>query len=201
MPTMAKPRYHHGNLAAALVEAGTEACRAEGPGGLVVRDLASRIGVSPAAAYRHFASIDHLRAAVSQRAREELAGRMMAAVTVDLGGATAAERARRRFTARGAAYVRFALDEPHLFETAFADCSVTAERPDDPDPWQVLVDAIDELIAAGATPEAMRTEAPWIAWSAVHGLSSILVNSALPDPVEVDRMIDAVLRGVERALS
>ncbi len=201
MATMTKTRYHHGNLAEALVDAGRTACRAEGPGGLVIRDLAASVGVSPAAAYRHFANIDHLRATVSQRAREELARRMLAAVEADPGGGTPAERARRRFTARGAAYIRFALDEPHLFETAFAACPAQPDRPDEPDAWQVLVDAIDELIAAGATPETMRTEAPWIAWSAVHGLSSILVNQALPAPVEVDRMIEAVLLGLERALT
>ena len=201
MATMTKQRYHHGNLAEALVDAGRAACRVEGPGGLVIRDLASRVGVSPAAAYRHFASIDHLRAAVSQRAREELARRMMVALAADPGGGDPAERARRRLSVQGEAYVRFALDEPRLFETAFVACPVGADRPDDPDAWQLLVDAVDGMIAAGTTPESLRTEAPWIAWSAVHGLASILVKTALPELVEVDRMIDAVLLGVQRALS
>jgi AcrR family transcriptional regulator len=201
MQPMTVQRYHHGDLAAALVDAGFAACRAAGPGGLILRELAGRIGVSPAAAYRHFASIDHLRAAVAQRSREELARRMMSARMTIPTQLAAADRSRRRLSAMGSAYVAFALEEPRLFDTAFAACGVRPERPDDPDAWRVLTDAIDEMIASGATPEALRAEAPWIAWSAVHGLASILVNDTLPEPADVKRMIEGVLRGVERALT
>jgi len=193
-------RYHHGDLARALVDAGHAACRTEGPSGLVIRDLAAQVGVSPAAAYRHFVSIDHLRAAVSQRARETLAARLIAARSGARGGRTAEERARRRLRAIGAAYVEFARDEPNLFDTAFAPCSVPPGRPDAPDAWQVLVAAIDELVAAGAMPQSLRTEAPWLAWSAVHGLASILIRAPLPEPADLERTLNGVLDGVQRAL-
>ena len=194
-------RYHHGDLAEALVGAGHAACRTAGPGGLVIRDLAAHCGVSPAAAYRHFASIDHLRAAVSQRAREDLARHMLDAHAASSSGRSAPERARRRFRAIGEGYVRFALAEPQLFATAFTSCSVSPTRPDEPSAWQGLVDAVDEMVATGAMPEERREAAPWIAWSAVHGLASILVESVLPEPGHVDRLLDDVLKGVERALA
>lgn len=193
-------RCHHGDLARALVDAGHAACCTESPIGLVIRDLAAQVGVSPAAAYRHFVSIDHLHAAVSQRPRETLAARLIAARSGARGGRTAEERARRRLRAIGAAYVEFARDEPHLFDTAFAPCSVPPERPDAPDAWQVLVAAIDEMVAAGAMPESLRTEAPWLAWSAVHGLASILTRAPLPEPADLERILDGVLNGVQRAL-
>lgn len=200
MSTASAPRYHHGNLAHALLDAGFEACRKNGPNGVAVRDLADRVGVSPAAAYRHFASLDHLRAAVAQRAREQLAQRMIAAREAETSTASTSETANRKMHAIGAAYVAFACDEHHLFTTAFAHCPVLPARPDNPSAWQVLVDAIDMLILTGAMPESRRDEAPWIAWSAVHGLASILINQAMPEPADVNRMIEHVLNGVKRAL-
>ncbi len=197
---MAKQRYHHGDLAAALVEEGLTACRSQGPSGLVVRDLAARVGVSPAAAYRHFASLEHLRAAVSQRAREELGQRLLAAQAAVREGRGPADAARDRLYAIGSAYVRFALEEPRLFDTAFVPHAVPLERPDDPDAWRVLVGAIDAMVDAGATPESLRAEAPWIAWSAVHGLASILVQAGLPEPQDPERLLEGVLLGVQRAL-
>lgn len=201
MSTIPTTRYHHGDLAEALIRAGHAACQTAGPSGLVIRDLAATCGVSPAAAYRHFSSIDHLRAAVSQRAREDLARHMLQACEQASGGRTAAERARQRFHAIGEGYVRFALAEPQLFATAFTACSAFPTRPDAPSAWQVLVDAIDMLITTGVMPESRRDEAPWIAWSSVHGLSSILLNQTMPEPADVNRMIERVLQGVKRAIS
>jgi hypothetical protein len=97
--------------------------------------------------------------------------------------------------------VRFALAEPQLFATAFTSCSASPTRPDEPSAWQVLVDAVDEMVATGAMPAERREAAPWIAWAAVHGLASILVESVLPEHGHVDRLLDDVLAGVERALA
>ena len=57
--------------------------------------------------------------------------------------------------------------------------------------------AIDELVAAGAMPESLRTEAPWLAWSAVHGFASILTRAPLPEAADPEGILD----GVQRALS
>ena len=63
----ARATYHHGDLRAALVEAGLALAREGGPEAVVLRETTRRAGVAPNAAYRHFSShqalFDALRAA------------------------------------------------------------------------------------------------------------------------------------------
>ena len=72
--------YHHGDLRNALVVAATELAAQDGPDGVVLREAARRIGVSPSAAYRHFPSREGLLAVVGSEARRALAARMIAAM-------------------------------------------------------------------------------------------------------------------------
>ena len=64
MTRSAAPRaYHHGDLRRALVEAATELAASGGADGVVLREAARRVGVSPSAAYRHFPNREGLLAA------------------------------------------------------------------------------------------------------------------------------------------
>lgn len=193
--------YHHGDLAEALVAQALSVTAQWGPDALSLRDLATRLGVSPTATYRHYPSLDHLRAEVSQRAREQLARTLELARDSAPRTRTSAQRARKRLRSVGEAYVRFAFEQPRLFETAFRPCPVSPPRPDEPDAWQVLNDLLDDLVASGAMPAKRRADAPWIAWSAVHGLASVLVRTALPEPLALGQAMTAVLDGVDRALT
>ena len=47
--------YHHGDLRNALLEAAVRLVAQKGPEGFSLREAAREVGVSPAAAYRHFA--------------------------------------------------------------------------------------------------------------------------------------------------
>lgn len=58
----ARKPYHHGNLREALLEASLEITREGGADALSLRDATRRAGVSPNAAYRHFADRDALLA-------------------------------------------------------------------------------------------------------------------------------------------
>jgi AcrR family transcriptional regulator len=189
--------YHHGDLREALVTAGYEVARARGPQALGVRELAKAVGVSPAAAYRHFADLDHLVAAVSQRAREQLAQEMLAALD-PLPSATAARAAWDRLEAIGRAYVAFGAAEPQLFETAFTPCAPT-NRPDDPAAWDVLVSALDDLAALGEIDGDRRLPDAMVAWSSVHGLGTLLSRGLVPAEAS-EPATQAVLDGVQAAL-
>lgn len=65
--------YHHGNLAQALVDAGLEMAADGGPDAVVLREVARRVGVSPTAAYRHFAGQAALMDAITEAAMGRLA--------------------------------------------------------------------------------------------------------------------------------
>jgi AcrR family transcriptional regulator len=198
---MAAKPYHHGSLEAALLEAALDVVTQNGVAALSLRDLARHVGVSPSAAYRHFPSRDHLVSRVSQVAREALGHSLVAArATVQRREGTK-RHATELLEALGRAYVQFALANPMLFDAAFTRCDVPPAKPDEPDAWGELVAAIEAMIAAGVTPPNRRHDGVMIAWSAVHGLSTILTSSIWPIGLDSTREVDAVVKGVVRSLS
>ena len=197
---MADPRYHHGNLRAALLDAGVTLARAGGPARLQVRELAAAEGVSPSAVYRHFPDLAHLRADVARLAREALAQEMLTAAAAVPSAHAAGERAIRRFRAIGAAYLAFAEREPHLFDTAFMATEAPPSCEDAPSAWEVLLEALQQLVVAGEMGSARLTDAPLIAWSSVHGAATMLARRLLPAEVAEGEVRTAVLDGVLRAL-
>jgi len=165
--------YHHGNLRAELVAAATELARDRGPAGVVLREVTRRAGVSPTAAYRHFADRDALLATVADEGMGQLSATMrrrMAEVTAT----DPAERASARLRATGRAYVEFALAEPGIFEVAFGGYEL---QDDDrysasvDDPYALLCQVLDEGLAAGTVSAARRPGAEITCWAAVHGFS------------------------------
>lgn len=191
--------YHHGDLHEALVIAGVEAAREAGPSAISIRLLAKAVGVSPTAAYRHFPSLEHLTAAVSQRAREQLARAMRDAMS-QATGSDAATSAWERLLASGRAYVRFAVAEPNLFATAFVPCAAPPPRTDDPDAWGILVTALDDVEQTGGLAPLPPMAAPFAAWATVHGLAGIVGKTTLPPGVDTDTATDAVLAVLQRGL-
>ena len=195
--------YHHGDLRRALVSAATELAAANGSDGVVLREAARRVGVSPSAAYRHFPSRDGLLAHVGSAAREMLAGRMLAS-TAKIRGASATA-ARDRFRATGRAYIEFALDDAGLFEVAFRPCPPALFVADDPSPYTVLSDTLDVLDRARLlTVPRAGAEVP--AWVAVHGAAVLLGEGLLPRAdrevvieASLDMVSDGLLRSPTRA--
>ena len=65
--------YHHGDLRGALVRAGLELAARGGASAVTLRAATRLAGVSPTAAYRHFASHEELQYAVGALALADLA--------------------------------------------------------------------------------------------------------------------------------
>ena len=194
--TSARP-YHHGDLRNALVVAATELAARDGADGVVLREAARRIGVSPSAAYRHFPSREGLLAVVGSQARQALVERMVSAMAA-VGSPGEASATTERFRACGREYVRFALDEPGLFAVAFRPCPPELYVPDEFSPYHVLSQSLDELDRAGllAVPRAGAEEYAWIG---VHGAAVLLGGGAI-DPRERDRVIEGTLDMVAHGL-
>ena len=198
MTASALPRpYHHGDLRNALVVAATELAARDGPDGVVLREAARRIGVSPSAAYRHFPSREGLLAVVGSQARRSVTERMLAAMDA-VHVREPSREAAERFRACGREYIRFALEEPGLFAVAFRPCPPELYVPEDPSPYHVLSGALDQLDAAGLLTVS-RDGSEEYAWSGVHGAAVLLGGGAI-DPRERDRVIEGTLDMVAHGL-
>lgn len=186
MKSAAKP-YHHGALEQALVDEAVRQVRERGTDQVSLRGIAQTIGVSPSAAYQHFPDKAALLHAVCMAGTDELGRRMAAAVeAIDTPGDAGAIA---RFQAVGAAYVDFARLESHLFRHVFSAFGADGKdhAPDLADPSQIdgpyliLLQRIGELAERGLLRAGLE-ESPLdvLAWSLVHGFSSLLVDGFLP---------------------
>jgi len=208
--------YHHGNLREALVDAGVELARTGGPDAVLLRAASRHAGVSHNAVYRHFANQEDLLAAVAQRCMTELGMLMierMSLVTIR----DRTRRAQARLEAIGRAYIDFARTESGWFRTAFTsarphaatgpttepDHATTTVSAPVPNPYNVLSAGLDKLVEVGALTHERRDGAEYTAWSAVHGLSSLLLDGPLRElpEAEIERAISIVLAGVNRGLA
>lgn len=114
MPDPKTPRpagYHHGSLREALIEAAVQLMKEGGPDNVSMREAAKRAGVSPGAPFRHFSTKTALMTAVAEQAMSRFRAEIAAAVeqvTVD--------DPIQRFAAVGAAYLRWASQNPTHFQ-------------------------------------------------------------------------------------
>lgn len=186
LPVQSRTTYRHGGLREALIAAGLEMAAGGGPDAVVLREATRVAGVSPNAAYRHFADRRALVLAVSAAAQGLAANRMAAEVDAVPVTADAASVARARFKAVGLGYLAFARESPGLFRAAFTvpDDLTNSQSPDATGdagmtPFQILSVALDELVACGALPSERRPGAELLAWSTVHGLGMLLMDGPL----------------------
>ncbi|MDO9164484.1 MAG: TetR/AcrR family transcriptional regulator [Rhodoferax sp.] len=214
MPTPSAPAarktYRHGDLRRALLEAGIALARDGGPAAVTLREATRRAGVAPNAAYRHFASQQALLLAVRASALQAGARAMEAELATVPPELPPPDHARARLRAVGTGYLRFAKAETGLFRTAFAlsDKLIQATPewptagPGGRNPYELLCDALDELVQAGVMPAAKRPGAEILAWSAVHGLAMLVVDGPLAVPVGPhfemfgQRLLDMVEKGL-----
>lgn len=200
---MSGSTYHHGRLRAALVEEAVAVARAEGPERLGVRELARRIGVSPTAAYRHFAKVDDLVAVVAGHAMTALEESMRDKVARVEDTDDPVLLARRRLAGVGRAYVEFALAEPGLFRVALKHRARSGGNDKlNRGAYHLLGEVLDELEAVGYVSRERRVGAEILCSSVVHGFALLTLDGVLAhgSPEGLDRALDLVLVGLDRSL-
>ena len=207
--THPRDRYHHGDLRNALLHAALRLVAKRGVEGFSLREAARAVGVSPAAAYRHFEDKSALVGALAVEGMVRMAAAMEAAIAGAPGAPGTPGRAVADLAAIGAAYVEFAVANPSHFRVMFGPWCEQPQRdelsmdlfPGGRDPFQILVDTLDALVRSGAVRPEAREGAEIPAWSAVHGLASLLVEEALSlAPAERQVAIAQVQRTLLAAL-
>jgi AcrR family transcriptional regulator len=192
---MKEDSFHHGNLRAALIDAGLAAVEARGAGEVSLRDLARQVGVSPTAAYRHFADKDALFTAIADRGFQALADASLQA--------PAPADPTERIMSLARTYAGFAAGHPQLYRLMFAepldmaavaglsDSSAAAYRP--------LREAVIAALGMGAD-EARVTDAIVRLWSVLHGYVTLRHANRLPRLATVEDRFEPVLRPVVETL-
>lgn len=201
--------YRHGDLRGALIEAGVEMAREGGPAAVVLREATRRTGVSPNAAYRHFADREALLHAVSDACLGYAADRIQAEFDAHPDTGDTEADARMMLRAVGLGYIGFAREQPGLFRAAFTvpDDLRRAGEPEKAGrngltPFQLVGLALDRLVVAGLLPPARRENAEFLAWATVHGLGMLVIDGPLRglDDRMVDYATERLLDMVDRGL-
>jgi AcrR family transcriptional regulator len=187
-------KYHHGDLRATLLDVTLNLVNEAGVGGLSLREVSRRAGVSHAAAYNHFADKAALIAALVGESFERFAIALREARDAGVGELDSLRRI-------GIAYVVFAHEHPTRFKLMFRP-ELTGRRPADPSDsisagsYRVLVDAVDAALAAGVIA-GDAASIVLASWSIVHGLAALIVDgptNAFPATTpEIAAIADAML--------
>ena len=188
-----KAPYHHGNLETALVDAAIALVRKYGPDQLSLRAVSAEIGVSPSAGYHHFRDKDALVSAIGEVLFDRLATMQEKAIEKVKGNGAAA--AIKKFEEMGNAYFAWATSEPNLYRLMFGGyCEINMEEHDSK-AWNLLRDALDELVAEGVLDKYMRPGGEIVVWSAVHGASSLAIEGMMSTSE-----FPMVLKSIQRSL-
>ncbi len=166
-----------------------------------IRSVAGAVGVTPPAIYLHFADKADLLFAVCERNFALLDAAMEEA-------AADASDPVDGLLCRGRAYVRFGVAHPEQYRILFMNPpSASPPRSQDPevvggDAFAHLVEAVRRCVDAGAISGDPML-ASFTVWSAVHGITSLLIAKPEfpwpPPDVFVEHVVRTQLEGLGRA--
>jgi AcrR family transcriptional regulator len=172
----------------AILDAALEIIREAGPAALSMRALGERSDYSAAGLYEYFGGKDEIIAAVCMEGFERL--------TAHMRRADPALPAAEHLVEIGAAYIRFALENPETFLLMF---TVTPPRPpgaispaeilQGDSSFHILLRAIRRGIEEGvfrARPGFGLMEMAYGAWATVHGIAMLRLTSLRGYPMDFD---------------
>jgi AcrR family transcriptional regulator len=192
--------YHHGDLRRALIDTALELVTEEQDWTFSLRELARRAGVSHQAPYNHFPEKQDLLSAVAVVGFERLRDGMLRATA----GIDAPEAL---VNVIGRTYVHLGLENPALYRLMFSQALARAGPGDRPRVVRsagararaVLEEAIQRGARSGVfavSPDNPKDQilAAHAFWSAVHGLTMLVIDDLVAPDVSVDHMIERLLR-------
>lgn len=191
--------YHHGDLRTALIESALAILDEKGPRGLTIREVATRVGVSHTAPYRHFRNKSELVTAVVERGFELLQE------TMAREQAAAGEDPLARFAAAGAAYIAFGRTWPAYYRVMFSGDLLNRDGDEalghtSDTAFEDMTRTLEECQRQGIVPQAdPKLQAVWII-SAVHGFLSLANDRRIARFLGDDADDDAVLEYIMTAI-
>jgi AcrR family transcriptional regulator len=193
-----KKRFHHGDLRRALLQAVVELYAKDGPGGVTMRTVAARTGVTHAAPYRHFASKQEMLAAVAQEGFTILRDEIAAAV------ATRSDPL-DRWEEIGVSYVKFAVRHPCHFRIMYSAELAGREafpilRDASSAAFRGLRDVVIASQEAGRVRAGDAVELALTAWAMMHGLAVLLLERQFTDVGRDLDQAEALARAASRTL-
>lgn len=154
-----------------------------------IRDIAEEVGCTPPSIYLHFEDRNDLIFAVCERIFQALEAVSREASE---GVSDPVEAVRRC----GRAYMRFGLDHPEQYRIMFMSKSGEAmsppllERLKQASGFGLVVERAQRCVDAGMFPDEDAFFLACGLWSAVHGITSLLIaKPSFPWP-EVERLVD-----------
>ena len=197
---MPSKKYHHGDLKNALIKAGVEILAKEGVGGLSLRKVAQRAGVSHSAPYAHFPDKQSLIAAISTEGFNQLYNELEAAIYPH------AKSPKKQLVEGAQVYVRFALKNSDTFKIMFS--GVLEKEKDYPSfveisskTFKLVVEVVQACQHAGFLPTAPANLMAVSVWGQVHGIVSLALEGQISHTLLEKKNIESIVSfAMERAL-
>lgn len=184
--------YHHGDLKNGLIQAGMLVLSERGVGGLTLRGVAQRAGVSHSAPYAHFKDKQQLLAAIATEGFEQLYDSLQQAASVHPGDP------RQQVVQAALAYLDFALQRTELFQLMFSrSLAVARDQPDLQEVtrrmFQLVVQVVSQCSTfssqAGTTAELKAL----IIWGQVHGIVQLALENQISSSLLCDHTLPEIL--------
>lgn len=165
------------DLRRAILDASLALVESEGVGGLSMREVTRRAGVTHGAPYHHFVDRAAILAAIADEGFALLTARMSAA-------RARARTPRARFEACGSAYVTFAMENTAHFRVMYRPELASAREQPRLDHaaskgFELLVQCVKECQDAGVAPKGDPLPLVITSWSTAHGLAALWVDGPM----------------------
>ena len=190
-----EPKYHHGDLRRAILEAALELIEESGVPSLSLREIARRIGVTTAAPYHHFKDRGELLLQIGMQGYGQLLHILEQAAATANGAEDECE-------AESRAYLHFAQEHAAVYAVMF---SAELAQHEYSVKVKTIADRCFALVCASVArsrklSEKVSAEAALTIWSLLHGLAVLdqgkLLQESRPEQERIAvQGVLAVLRG------
>ena len=173
-----KKAYHHGDLRSDLLQAAERIISEEGVGGVTMRALSERTGVSHAAPYRHFADKTGILCAVAEEGFNRLREHLIQCV--QNGSKDSADR----FRTIALAYIDFAILNPAQYQLMYGKELAGGSPPESlrlaaRAAFKEAVTALTACQDEGTVRGGDIIPLTSIVWAQIHGLSMLLIDGQI----------------------